>query len=175
MSFDIDANGILHVSAKDKGTGKEQKITITDNTGLSDSEIDNMVKDAEANAETDKKRREAIDARNQLDSLIYNTDKTVKENKDKIDEEDFKKAEEALEEARKHVQSEDADAIKAQIEALTQVSHDLAQKIYAKQADGQGGDGDGAGGGDASGGEGGAKAEQDDVVDAEFEDISNKK
>ncbi len=176
VTFDIDANGILHVSAKDKGTGKEQKITITDNTGLSDNDIEQMVKDAEANAEDDKKRREAIDARNQLDSLIYNTDKTVKENKEKISEEEFKKAEEALEEARKHVQSEDADAIKAQIEALTAISHELAQKMYSQQAENpEGGETPPGENGGPEGGADDAKGEQDDVVDAEFEDISNKK
>ncbi|QPJ62953.1 MAG: molecular chaperone DnaK [Candidatus Nitronauta litoralis] len=176
VTFDIDANGILHVSAKDKGTGKEQKITITDNTGLSDNDIEQMVKDAEANAEEDKKRREAIDARNQLDSLIYNTDKTVKENKEKISEEEFKKAEEALEEARKHVQSEDADAIKAQIEALTAISHELAQKMYSQQAENpEGGETPPGENGGPEGSTDDAKGEQDDVVDAEFEDISNKK
>ena len=106
VTFDIDANGILHVSAKDKGTGKEQKITITDNTGLNDSEIENMVKDAEANAETDKQRREAIDARNQLDSLIYSTEKTIRDNKEKLGEEDVKTAEDAVANAKKALEGE---------------------------------------------------------------------
>jgi molecular chaperone DnaK len=179
VTFDIDANGILHVSAKDKGTGKEQKITITDNTGLNDSEIENMVKDAETNAEADKKRREAIDAKNQLDSLIYSTEKSLRENKDKLSEEDVKKAEEALTEARKHLDSEDADTIKQQIDALTQVSHDLAQKMYSQsQPSEEGGDPSAGGGSDDGSGddsEGGKKEDNDDVVDAEFEDISNKK
>ncbi len=176
VTFDIDANGILHVSAKDKGTGKEQKITITDSTGLSEEEIEKMVKDAEANAEADKKRREAIEARNQLDSLVYNTEKTLRESKDKLPEEDVKKAEEAVAEARKHVESENVDEIKAQIETLTQVSHELAQKLYAQQQSQSGGDGGGKGG--EGGGEAGPSGESkpdDDVVDAEFEDISNKK
>jgi len=178
VTFDIDANGILHVSAKDKGTGKEQKITITDNTGLSDSEIENMVKDAETNADSDKERREKIDAKNQLDALIYNTEKTIRENKEKLAEEDTKTAEEAIAEAKKAVESDDHEKIKEQTEALTKSSHDLAQKIYQQQgAEGA----EGAPGPDApppgEGSEGGPSSEKpdDDVVDAEFEDISNKK
>ncbi|NIQ03350.1 MAG: molecular chaperone DnaK [Nitrospinaceae bacterium] len=176
VAFDIDANGILHVSAKDKGTGKEQKITITDNTGLSDSEIENMVKDAESNAAVDKERREKIDARNQLDSLIYNTEKTIKDNKDKLGEEDIKTAEDAVAEAKKSLESDDLDQIKAQNEALTQASHTLAQKMYTQTSAGdqEGGDGPDAGAGEGDK-ESGKKDENDDVVDAEFEDISNKK
>ncbi|MDH5763302.1 MAG: molecular chaperone DnaK [Nitrospinota bacterium] len=170
VTFDIDANGILHVSAKDKGTGKEQKITITDNTGLSDSEIENMVKDAESNADADKKRREAIDSRNQLDSLIYNTEKTIRDNKEKLGEDDVKKTEEAIAEAKKALESDDVEQIKSQMEALTQASHDLAQKMYA-QTEASGGEGDpnsGEGGG-------GSDKKDDDVVDAEFEDVSKEK
>ena len=130
VTFDIDANGILHVSAKDKGTGKEQKITITDNTGLSDNDIENMVKDAETNADADKQRREGIDARNQLDSLIYSTEKTIRDNKEKLGEEDIKAAEDAIVEAKKVLEGEEPDVeqIKTQTEALTQASHNLAQK-----------------------------------------------
>ncbi len=178
VSFDIDANGILHVSAKDKGTNKEQKITITDNTGMNDSEIENMVKDAESNAAADKERREGIDARNQLDSLIYNTEKTIKENTEKLGEEDIKAAEEALVEAKKALEGDDIDVekVKAQIETLTQASHTLAQKMYA-QTESSGGEGGPEGGpeaGEGGGGEGSGKTD-DDVVDAEFEDVSNKK
>ncbi|MFQ5483449.1 MAG: Hsp70 family protein, partial [Nitrospinaceae bacterium] len=178
VTFDIDANGILHVSAKDKGTGKEQKITITDNTGLKDEEIDRMVKEAEANAESDKKRRELIETRNQFDSLIYNTEKTLRDNKDKLAEEDHKKGGEAITEARKHIDSEDLDLLKTEMEKLTQVSHDLAQKMYAKadaeketDAGSKPPEGEAGDAGDA----GETKSENDDVVDAEFEDISNKK
>ena len=178
VTFDIDANGILHVSAKDKGTGKEQKITITDNTGLNDSEIENMVKDAEANAETDKQRREAIDARNQLDSLIYNTEKTIRDNKEKLAEEDIKAAEEAVAEAKKSLEGEEPDVeqIKAQIEALTQASHTLAQKMYT-QTDASGGEsGEGGGPESGEGGDGDSSGKTDeDVVDAEFEDVSKEK
>ncbi len=172
VTFDIDANGILHVSAKDKGTGKEQKITITDNTGLSDQDIESMVKDAETNAAADKERREKIDAKNQLDSLVYNTEKTLNENKEKLSEEDTKEMEEAVAEAKKAVESDDFDQIKAQTEALTQASHKLAQKIYSQES--QSGSPD-EGGPDAGGSSDGSdKTDSDDVVDAEYEDISNK-
>jgi molecular chaperone DnaK len=172
VTFDIDANGIINVSAKDKGTTKEQKITITDSTGLSDSEIENMVKDAEANADADKERRESIDVKNQLDSVIYGTEKTIRENKDKVSEEDIKAAEEAIEEAKKHLEGT-AEEMKSQIEKINEVAHKLASAMYAKtQAEG------GAeGGGEPQGSgqsEGGDTPSDDDVVDAEFEDISKK-
>jgi molecular chaperone DnaK len=172
VTFDIDANGIINVTAKDKGTNKEQKITITDSTGLSDADIENMVKDAEANADADKKRRETIDVKNQLDSLIYSTEKTIKDNKEKLKEEDVKVAEEALEEARKHLEGE-MEPMKEQIEKLNQIAHTMAQAIYA-QTDQKGSEGssdDGAGGDE--GGDKESKPE-DDVVDAEFEDIGKK-
>ncbi|UCD10358.1 MAG: Hsp70 family protein, partial [Nitrospinaceae bacterium] len=169
VTFDIDANGIINVSAKDKGTGKEQKITITDSTGLSESEIEKMVKDAEANAEADKARREKIDVKNQLDSVIYSTEKTLKDNKDKFKEEDVKAAEEAVEEARKHLDGE-VSVMKEQIEKLNQVAHTLAQTMYSQAQQppggGEGGEG-GTGGGDKD-------KTDDDVVDAEFEDIGKK-
>ena len=179
VSFDIDANGILNVGAKDKGTGKEQKITITDSTGLSDSEIENMVKDAEANADADKERREKIDVKNQLDSVIYNLEKTLKDNKDKFKEEDIKEAETAVEEAKGHLEGE-ADVMKEQIEKINQIAHKLAEAMYAQTKDE--GEGDSGGAGDAgdagNAGEPGAENEQakaeDDVVDAEFEDIGKK-
>ena len=170
VTFDIDANGIISVSAKDKGTNKEQKITITDSTGLSDDEIENMVKDAETNADADKERRESIDVKNQLDSVIYGAEKTIRENKEKFSEEDIKAAEEAIEEAKKHLEGS-AEEIKSQIEKVNEVAHKLAAAMYEKsQAEG--------------GAEGESKGEppsdapnsstDDDVVDAEFEDISKK-
>ena len=178
VTFDIDANGILHVSAKDKGTGKEQKITITDNTGLSDSEIENMVKDAETNADADKQRREGIDARNQLDSLIYSTEKTIRDNKEKLGEEDIKAAEDAIAEAKKVLEGEDPDIeqIKTQTEALTQASHNLAQKMYTQTeaAGTEGGPEGGPESGEGGSGDGSGKTD-DDVVDAEFEDVSKEK
>jgi len=175
VTFDIDANGIINVSAKDKGTNKEQNITITDSTGLSDSDIENMVKDAEANAEADKERRESIDVKNQLDSVIYGTEKTIRENKDKVPEEDIKAAEEAIEEAKKHLEAT-AEEMKSQIEKVNEVAHKLASAMYAKTQS-EGGTEDGADGeppndGDQSGG--GDTPSDDDVVDAEFEDISKK-
>jgi molecular chaperone DnaK len=171
VTFDIDANGIINVTAKDKGTNKEQKITITDSTGLSDADIENMVKDAEANADADKKRRETIDVKNQLDSLIYSTEKTIKDNKEKLKEEDVKVAEEAIEEARKHLEGE-MEPMKEQIEKLNQIAHTMAQAIYAQtdQKSSEDSPDDGAGGDDA---DKEAKPE-DDVVDAEFEDIGKK-
>jgi len=166
VTFDIDANGIIHVTAKDKGTNKEQKITITDSTGLSDDEIENMVKDAESNADADKERRESIDAKNQLDSVIYGAEKTIRENKEKFSEEDIKAAEETIEEAKKHLEGS-AEEMKSQIEKVNEVAHKLAAAMYEK-----------------SQAEGGAEGEPpsdepssstaDDVVDAEFEDISKK-
>ena len=174
VTFDIDANGIISVSAKDKGTNKEQKITITDSTGLSDDEIENMVKDAETNADADKERRESIDVKNQLDSVIYGAEKTIRENKEKFSEEDIKAAEEAIEEAKKHLEGS-AEEMKSQIEKVNEVAHKLAAAMYEKSQ---------AEGGAEGGAEGESKGEspsdepnsstEDDVVDAEFEDISKK-
>ena len=170
VTFDIDANGILHVGAKDKGTGKEQKITITDSTGLNEDEIEQMVKDAEANADADKERRENIDVKNQLDSIIYSTEKTLRENKEKLKEEDVKEAEEVVEEAKKHLEGEVSD-MKEQIEKISQVAHKLAETMYS-QAQEQGGEtppGDDTGAGPDS-----ESKSDDDVVDAEFEDVGKK-
>jgi molecular chaperone DnaK len=174
VTFDIDANGILHVTAKDKGTSKEQKITITDSTGLSDSEIENMVKDAEANAEADKERREKIDVKNQLDSVIYNLEKTLKDNKEKLKEEDVKEAETAMEEAKGHLEGE-TDAMKEQIEKINQIAHKLAEVIYSQTSQtGEGDDSGDAGNADGPEAEGEQAKNEDDVVDAEFEDIGKK-
>jgi len=174
VTFDIDANGIINVSAKDKGTSKEQKITITDSTGLSEDDIEKMVKDAETNADADKERREKVDLKNQLDSVIYSTEKTIKDNKDKLPEDDVKAAEEALEEARKHLEGE-AEEMKAQLEKVNEIAHKLASSMYAQSQ--QAGEAAPEGGpqdsGDAGGGDQG-KDKDDDVVDAEFEDISKK-
>jgi len=171
VTFDIDANGIINVTARDKGTNKEQKITITDSTGLSDADIEKMVKDAEANSEADKKRREKIDVKNQLDSLIYSTEKTIRENKDKLKEEDIKAAETAIEEAKKHLESE-TEVIKEQIEKLNHIAHTIAQAMYAQAS--QGGKGSPESG-PSDAGEGDKKDKPDeDVVDAEFEDIGKK-
>ena len=173
VTFDIDANGILNVGAKDKGTGKEQKITITDSTGLSDTEIENMVKDAEANADADKERREKIDVKNQLDSVIYNLEKTLKDNKDKFKEEDVKEAETAVEEAKGHLEGE-VDVMKEQIEKVNQIAHKLAEAMYSQTKDEAGGDSGDAGDTGEPGTENEQPKAEDDVVDAEFEDIGKK-
>ena len=174
VTFDIDANGIIHVTATDKGTNKEQKITITDSTGLSESEIEQMVKDAEANAEVDKERREKIDVKNQLDTVIYSTEKTIKDNKDKLKEEDVKEAEEAVEEAKKHLEGE-IPAMKEQVEKVNEVAHKLAQSMYAQSQDAGGeAPGDAPNDTDPGSDNGGENKADDDVVDAEFEDVGKK-
>ena len=173
VTFDIDANGIIHVTAKDKGTNKEQKITITDSTGLSEDEIEQMVKDAEANAEADKERREKIDVKNQLDSVIYSTEKTMKENKDKLKEEDIKEAEGVVEEAKKHLEDE-IPAMKEQVEKVNEVAHKLAQTMYS-QAQEQGETSEGGETAESTDAESGNdKKSDDDVGDAEFEDVGKK-
>ncbi len=172
VTFDIDANGILNVSAKDMGTGKEQKITVTASSGLSDDEIDGMVKDAEQHADEDKKRREMAEARNQLDTLVYTTEKTMNEHKDKLSDADRAPLETSLESAKKVLENQDAEAdeMKRAAEELTQASHKLAEVMYQQAAQEQtaGTDG-GAPTDEAGGGDGGGKPD-DDVIDAEYED-----
>ena len=168
VTFDIDANGIVNVSAKDLGTGKEQKITITASSGLSQEEIDNMVKDAEVHAEEDKKKKEEIDVKNQADSLIYQTEKVLNENKDKLSETDCKAVEDALKDTKAAVESGDVNQIKEKMEILTKASHQLAEIMY-KQTQGQQPDGEQPPADDATAG-GAQGGSDDDVVDAEFED-----
>jgi len=134
VTFDIDANGILHVSAKDMGTGKQQAITITGHSGLDESEIDNLVKDAEAHSEEDKKRRELIDAKNQADQMVYSLEKLMRENKDKIPEEEAKNIQAEIENTKKAVESENVDEIKKAMEALSQASHKLTEMMYQQAA-----------------------------------------
>ena len=170
VTFDIDANGIVHVSAKDLGTGKEQKITITASSGLDEGEIDRMVHEAEEHSEEDKQRRQRVEARNQLDTLVYSTEKTFDEHKEKLDPESIGKLESALAEAKKALEGDDLDAMKAATEALTQASHKLAEVMYQQQAGGQGqgpGPGAQAGAGDQPGG-GAAGSSDDEVIDAEY-------
>ncbi len=175
VTFDIDANGIVHVNAKDLGTGKEQSIKITASSGLNEEEIKKMVKEAEGHAEEDKKRRETAEARNQLDSLIYQTEKSLKEYGGELEPGVKTQIEEALEKAKKAVESQDAQTLRSAAEELTRSSHKLAEAVYAKaskqQAGGGGpqqGSGDGSKG--PSGGDGGAK-KKEDVVDADFEEV----
>jgi molecular chaperone DnaK len=175
VTFDIDANGILGVSAKDLGTGKEQKITVTASSGLDDKEIEQMVKDAEQNAEEDKKQREKAEARNQLDSLVYTTEKTMTEHKDKLGDADRGPIDAAMEKAKKILeQAEGAEAseMKAAAEELTQASHKIAELMYQQAARQQAAEGKSAGGdgGRGQAGAGGGGRPDDDVIDAEYED-----
>ena len=170
VTFDIDANGIVHVNAKDLGTGKEQSIKITASSGLSEAEIEKLVKEAEMHAEEDKRRKELIEARNHADSLVYSVEKNIKEFGDKVDAAEKAKIEEAIEKVKKALEGDDLDAIKKAQDDLMNVSHKLAEAMYAKTAGGPGGPG-------ASGGAGSAGADQDsgkkddDVVDADFEEV----
>ena len=166
VTFDIDANGIVHVGAKDLGTGKEQSIKITASSGLSKDEIDKMVKDATSHAEEDRKRREAVDARNQLDSLVYQTEKTLAEHGASLDATVKGEIESALADAKKALESQDAATIKAASDTLARASHKLAEAMYSKATkDGAGqAHGDGAGPGESS-------KPKDDVVEAEFEEV----
>ncbi len=171
VTFDIDANGILHVSAKDKATGKENKITIKANSGLSDDEIQRMVRDAEAHAEEDKKAHELVDARNHLDTLVHSVKKALAEHGDKIGD-DKAKIEAAIAEAEEAIKSGDKAAIDAKSEALGAVSQKLGEHIYA-QAQAEAGAAGPAGGAGASAS--GTKANEPDVVDAEFTEVKDKK
>ncbi len=134
VTFNIDANGILHVSAKDMGTGKQQAITITGHSGLDDSEIDKMVNDAESHADEDKKRRELIDTKNQADQMVYGLEKLIRENKDKISEEDTKRIEDEIENTKKAIASDDLEQIKTALETLSQASHKMSEVIYQQAA-----------------------------------------
>jgi molecular chaperone DnaK len=170
VAFDIDANGILHVSAKDKATGKENKIKIQASSGLSEDEIQRMVKDAEAHAEDDKKAIELVTARNQCDGLVHSVKKTLAEHGDKVSAEEKAKIEAALKEAEEALKSDNKEEIEAKSQALATVSHKLAEQMYAKEQATQ----------QAAGGEhaqGGAEAKKDDgnVVDAEYEEVKDKK
>ncbi len=173
VTFDIDANGILHVSAKDKGTGKENKITIKANSGLSETEIQAMVKDAEAHAEEDHKARELVDTRNQCDAMVHSVKKALTEHGDKLGADEKSAIEAAIKEAEEVLKDGDKAAIEAKTEALSKASQKLGEKIYG---DAQGAAG-AAGAGGAAGGSGGAEAKKDegDVVDAEFTEVKDKK
>ena len=172
VTFDIDANGIVNVSAKDQATGKEQSIQITASSGLSEEEINNLVKDAELHAEDDKKKRELVDARNSADALIYSTEKSIKDLGDKVDSETKSKVENAIEPLKKAMEGEDAAEIKRLSEELTQESHKLAEAMY-KQASQEAGpqpDAD-----QANTDQPGAATPDDDVVDADFEEVKEDK
>ncbi|NOY13340.1 MAG: molecular chaperone DnaK [Deltaproteobacteria bacterium] len=166
VTFDIDANGILHVSAKDLGTGKEQSIQITASSGLSEEEINRMVQEAEAHAGEDQKKRELIEARNQADGLAYTTEKSLSEHSEKLDSATKKQIEDALAELKTAMEGDDPEAIKQKSEVLAQASHKLAEMMYAQAQQ--------EGGADDSGTDVAAGSAADDVVDAEFEDVDDK-
>jgi molecular chaperone DnaK len=171
VTFDIDANGIVHVSAKDKATGKEQRITITASSGLSDDDINRMVADAEAHADDDKKRRELVEERNKLDSLIYNIEKMLNESGDKVSAEAKTPVEEALKAAKEKLDSQEVGELKTAHDALTQASHKMAEELYkAGAAAGPEAGGPDAGGADAGPGADDKGDDDDNVVDAEFEE-----
>ena len=170
VAFDIDANGILNVSAKDKGTGKEQNIQIKASSGLDEDEIDRMVKDAEAHAEDDKRFHEVVTARNQADNLIHATRKSMSElGEDKLEAGEKESIENAISELEEAMKGDDKDAIEAKTQALTEASAKMAEKLYGQQ-----GEGEAAGGGGEAGGES-AQQQGEDVVDAEFEEVNDDK
>jgi len=173
VTFDIDANGIVNVSAKDQATGKEQSIQITASSGLSEEEIDKLVKDAELHAEDDKKKRELVDARNTADALIYSTEKSIKDLGDKVDNETKSKVENAIEPLKKAMEGEDTAEIKRLSEELTQASHKLAEAMYKQASQEEAGPQPDAG--QANTDQPGAANPDDDVVDADFEEVKEDK
>ncbi len=174
VTFDIDANGILHVSAKDMGTGKQQAITITGHSGLDDKEIDEMVKEADAHSEEDKKRRELIEARNQADQMVYSLEKLMRENKDKIPEEEAKRIQSEIENTKKAIEGDDTEQIKKAMESLSQASHKLSEMMYQQaaqqQAQQQGPAEQQAAGDQAEGQASTEGSSEDEVIDAEVVD-----
>jgi molecular chaperone DnaK len=172
VTFDIDANGIVHVAAKDLGTGKEQSIKITASSGLSEEEIKKMVRDAEAHADDDKKKKETVEARNQLDSLVYSTEKSLSEYGNDLDAGVKEGIEAALRSAKESLEGQDADAMRKAAEALSQSSHKLAEAMYAKASQQQASQKAGEQPDDKSDGAAGAK-KKDDVVDADFTEVKD--
>ena len=176
VTFDIDANGILHVTAKDLGSGKEQQIKITAKSGLNEDEIKRMVKDAEVHADDDKKKREAISHKNNLDNMVYQSEKLIRDNKDKLADDDVKPLQAAIEEAKKVLAKADAsaDEFKTALDALTAASHAASGKLYEKSKSSGGTGGDGSVGGGGAPGAGGTegKADGEDVIDADYKDVN---
>jgi molecular chaperone DnaK len=177
VTFDIDANGILNVSAKDKGTGKEQKITITASSGLSKDEVEKMTKEAELHADEDRRAKDDIELKNRADAMVYSTEKTLKDNREKVSEADAKAIETAIEEAKKAIQEGDSGKITAAVDNLTKASHKLAEAMYrqagAGQAGASGGGPQGQAAGASAGGDGQSKPDGD-VIDAEVVDEGKK-
>jgi len=174
VAFDIDANGIVNVSAKDKGTGKEQQIRIQASGGLSDNDIEKMVKDAEAHAEEDKKRKEQVEAKNHAEALIHSTEKSLAEHGSKVGEPERRAIEDALASLKEAVKGSDPEDIKTKTNALAQASMKLGEAMYAQAQKDQAGGPGAPGGPDAPGGTAGA-APKDDVVDAEFTEVPDDK
>ena len=174
VTFDIDANGIVHVSAKDLGTGKEQSIKITASSGLTEAEIQQMIRDAESHADEDKKKRELIDLRNQADSTVYMTEKTLKEHGDKVDAGVRSTIEAAVTKTKTAMEGSDAAALRSAMEELQQASHKLAEAMYQQTA-GPAGAGPGHEGGPHAGATGSSAKPDDDVVDADFEEVKDPK
>jgi molecular chaperone DnaK len=180
VTFDIDANGILNVTAKDRATNNEQKITITSSSGLSKDEVDKMARDAEANSADDRKKKEEIEARNRGDAMVYNVEKMLKEHREKISEADAKQVETAVEDVKKAMADGGLEQINASTDRLTTASHKLAEAMYKSQstpgsgAGPAGGPGANGMGGDGAA-QGGAQQPKDNVVDAEFVDVEDKK
>ncbi len=177
VTFDIDANGIVNVSAKDVGTGREQKITITSSSGLSKEEIDKMMKDAEAHAGEDEKKKAEIEARNRLDGLVYNVEKTFNENKDKLDADSITEFEAAIAESKTALAGSDVDAMNNAFDRIQQASHKLAEVLYSQTAASEGesgGEQASSASAGADGGDGGATAADDNVIDAEYVDVEDE-
>jgi len=170
VTFDIDANGIVHVSAKDLGTGKEQAIKIESSGGLSEEDVEKMINDAEQFADEDKAKRESVEVKNQAETLIYSTEKSISDLGDKLPEEDKTKIEACSEQLKKSMETDDMEAIKSDPEALTQASHKMAELLYSQQAEQQG-DGSGEGSEDAPGNDEKSGKDDDGIVDADFEEV----
>ncbi|MGH9325144.1 MAG: molecular chaperone DnaK [Terriglobia bacterium] len=176
VTFDIDANGILNVSAKDKGTGQEQRITITSSSGLGKDEIDRMTKEAESHADEDRQRKDEIEVKNRADAMVYSTEKLLKEQRDKISAEDARNIETAIEDAKKAIQGNDTSQITAAVERLTQASHKLAEAMYKQTQAGPSTEGPQGSGAQAGASAGGAQNKSEgEVIDAEVVDEDKKK
>jgi molecular chaperone DnaK len=167
VTFDIDANGIVSVSAKDKGTNKEQKITIQASGGLSEADIERMIKEAEANAEADRERRELVEARNAAESLIHGTEKSVKEHGDKVDPTTIEAIELSIKTLKEAMEKDDVEKIRARSQDLTEAAMKLGEAIYKAQAE--------ADAGASTGPDATASGRDDEVVDADFEDLGDNK
>jgi molecular chaperone DnaK len=175
VTFDIDANGIVNVSAKDKGTGKEQQIRIQASGGLSEADIEKMVKDAEAHAEDDKKRKAQVEAKNHAEALLHSTEKALAEHGSKVGEPERKAIENGMADLKEALKGDDADAIAAKTNALAQASMKLGEAMYKSQQEGQPGDGGPGAGAAGSGASGGEPGKKEDVVDAEFTEVDDDK